>query len=200
MNSDLRGPARRTRPTGRDGSGADTTTERTSMTAAVQLPVTGTYRLDPGASTIGFATRHLFGLGAVRGTFAVADGRIEVTDPVTASAVTARVAAGSVDTGLAARDGVVRSATYLDAEHHPYFEYASTGLERRDGQWVLCGRLTVRGVTRPVDVLITELRVEGTGLRVVATAAIDRYEFGITAMRGMTGRRLALRLELTAAK
>lgn len=170
------------------------------MTTAVEIPVAGTYRLDPSASTISFTTRHMFGLGAVRGTFALADGRIEVADPVPASSVRARVAAGSVDTGLARRDDMVRSATYLDAEHHPHFGFVSTGLEQVEGRWVLRGSLTVRGTESPVDVHVEHVRANGATLRVVASAVVDRYAFGITAMKGMTGRRLSLRLELVAQR
>jgi polyisoprenoid-binding protein YceI len=170
------------------------------MTTAVQIPVAGAYRIDVAASTISFTTKHMLGLGTVRGTFALRDGHVEVADPVGDSSVRATVAAGSVDTGHAMRDGTVRSATYLDAERHPYFVFASTGLEQVDGGWVLRGTLTVRGVSRSIDVDVVDVRVVGSGVRVVATAVVDRYAFGITAMPGLTGRRLSLRLELVAEK
>lgn len=170
------------------------------MTTAVQLPVAGAYRIDVAASTISFTTKHMLGLGTVRGTFALRDGQVDVADPVDASSVRATVVAASVDTGLATRDDMVRSATYLDVERHPHFVFVSTGVEQVDGQWVLRGTLTVRGVSRPIDVDVVDVRVIGSEMRVVAAAVVDRYEFGITAMRGMTGRRLSLRLELVAEK
>lgn len=170
------------------------------MSTAVQIPVAGAYRVDAGASTISFTTKHMLGLGTVRGTFALRDGHIDVADPVSASSVRATVAAGSIDTGVDARDRTVRSATYLDAEHHPHFGFVSTGVEQSGGRWVLRGSLTVRGVSRPVDVHVEEVAADGPRLRVVATAVVDRYAFGITAMRGMTGRRLSLRLEIVAEK
>lgn len=170
------------------------------MSTAVQIPVAGAYRLDAAASTISFTTKHMFGLGTVRGTFAVHDGHIDVADPVTGTSVRATVAAGSIDTGVEARDRTVRSATYLDAEHHPHFGFVSAGVERAGGQWLLRGSLTVRGISRPVDLLVEEVRADGARLRVVATTVVDRYEFGITAMRGMTGRRLYLRLEVVAER
>ena len=170
------------------------------MTTAVQLPVAGAYRLDAGASRISFTTRHMFGLGTVRGTFAPHEGHIDVADPVDGSAVRATVAAGSVDTGNASRDRMVRSGTYLDAERHPYFTFVSTEAEQVEGRWVLHGTLTVRDVSRPIDLHLEEVRSDDSRLRVVATTVVDRYEFGVTAMRGMTGRRLSLRLEVVAEK
>ena len=44
-------------------------------TATVQIPATGTYRIDPPGSSVSFTTRHLFGLGVVRGTFGVLRGK-----------------------------------------------------------------------------------------------------------------------------
>jgi len=41
----------------------------TDATSDVQLPAVGTYRIDPSTSTITFTTRHMFGLGAVKGSF-----------------------------------------------------------------------------------------------------------------------------------
>ena len=170
------------------------------MTTAVQLPVAGAYRIDAAATRISFTTKHMFGLGTVRGTFAPHEGHIDVADPVGGSAVRATVAAASVDTGNASRDRMVRSATYLDAERHPYFTFVSTGAEQVGGHWVLHGTLTVRDVSRPIDLHLEGARSEGSRLWVVATTVVDRYEFGITAMRGMTGRRLSLRLEVVAEK
>jgi polyisoprenoid-binding protein YceI len=169
-------------------------------TTAIQTPVAGAYRLDAAASTISFTTRHMFGLGTVRGTFAVRDGQVDVADPVAGSAVRATVGAASVDTGIPARDQAVRSATYLDAERHPLITFASTDLRRDGERWVLHGTLTVCGVTRPVELGLDEVRVSGPRLRVLASTVVDRYEFGVTAMRGLTGRRLRMRLEITATR
>ncbi|OLF12588.1 YceI family protein [Actinophytocola xanthii] len=169
-------------------------------TPAIQTPVAGAYRVDTSASTISFATRHVFGLGTVRGTFALRDGQVDVGEPVTSSFARATVSAASVDTGVAARDHAVRSATYLGAEYHPFIDFASTNLERDGERWVLHGGLTVRGVTRPVALELAEVRVAGPRLRVIATTVVDRYEFGVTAMRGMAGRRLRMRIEITATR
>jgi polyisoprenoid-binding protein YceI len=167
---------------------------------AVEIPPPGDYRIDGRRSTVTFTTRHLFGLAPVRGTFALRDGRIRVADPVYDSTVGATISAGSVDTGLAARDVTVRSERYLDTEHHPDITFASTGVEQADQFWVLHGSLTVRGRTRLIEVRVDEVHPAGSGLRLWASAEVDRYEFGLTAMKGVTGRRLALRLDVTAER
>ena len=46
-----------------------------TATATVQIPATGIYRIDPADSSVSFTTRHLFGLGAVKGTFGCSPGK-----------------------------------------------------------------------------------------------------------------------------
>jgi polyisoprenoid-binding protein YceI len=169
-------------------------------TELIETPAAGGYRIEPAESTISFATRHIFGLAPVRGTFALRSGHLDVANPVTGSTVRATVAAGSVDTGLSARDTAVSSKQYLDAERHPDLTFVATQVVRDGGGWVLRGTLTVRGRTEPLDVRIDEVRVLGTKLRLVASAEIDRYAWGVTAMKGMTGRRLRFTLALVATQ
>jgi polyisoprenoid-binding protein YceI len=168
--------------------------------AAVTIPAAGEYRIDPARTTVAFATRHMFGLGPVRGTFRLRGGHVRVAEPLSESAARATIDATSFHTGTAARDAQVTSATYLDAARHPDIVFASTGLRRDGDGWVLAGTLTVRGVTRPVPLHVRELSTVGSVLRVRATAVVDRREFGITAGRGITGRRLALSLDVFAAR
>jgi polyisoprenoid-binding protein YceI len=176
----------------------DTATPTTAP--AVTIPATGEYRIDPARTTVEFATRHLFGLAPVRGTFRLRGGHIRVAEPLGESAALATIDAASFHTGTPARDEQVTSATYLDAARHPDIVFASTGLRRDGDGWVLAGTLTVRGVTRPVPLLVRELSTVGSVLRVRATAGIDRHAFGITAGRGITGRRLTMSLDVFAAR
>lgn len=66
----------------------------------LDVPKPGRYRISPAHSTVTIRTRHLFGLGAVRATLALRDGRIVVTAPPEASTAAAR--ALTVDLALTA--------------------------------------------------------------------------------------------------
>jgi polyisoprenoid-binding protein YceI len=171
-----------------------------TATTPVTVPAAGTYRIDRAHSSITFATRHLFGLAPVRGTFRLRDGHIHVADPLSGSTARAVVAADSFHTGSAARDRQIRSARYLDAAGHPDIAFASTALAREGDGWVLRGSLTVRGRTCPVDVRVLSLHPAGPVLRLRGQARVDRHDFGITAGRGITGRRLTLTLDVVAAR
>ncbi|MGH3880459.1 MAG: YceI family protein [Actinophytocola sp.] len=177
------------------------TSTRTSATTSkttepVTIPAAGGYRIDPTRSTITFSTRHLFGLAPVRGTFRLRSGHIQVADLPERSTAEATVASESFHTGTSARDTQVRSAAYLDAVRHPDIVFASTGLSRSGDDWVLEGTLTVRGLARPLSLRVLSLSPAESGLRLRAAARVDRYEFGITAGRGIIGRRLSLSLDV----
>jgi polyisoprenoid-binding protein YceI len=177
-----------------------------TSTETVEVPAAGVYRLEPSESAISFATRHLFGLAPAGGTFALREGTVDVTTPAERSVVHATIAADSFDTRIAARDNAVRSKQYLDVARHPDITFTANGVTRDDvdgggdGGWVLRGELTVRGRTEPLDVRIDEIRVHDDRLRLLASADVDRYAWGVTAMKGMTGRWLRFTLSLSATQ
>lgn len=162
------------------------------------IPGAGRYAIDTERSAVKFATRHLFGLAPVRGSFALRDGVIRVADPVGGSAVQARISASSFRTGNDDRDATVLSRRLLHAEAHPLLKFSSTALVQEDGQWLLRGEFEVRGVTRPVEARLTAVSERSGTLRATARVLIDRYEFGVTGYRGLAARRLTVDLDITA--
>ncbi|MFI6088134.1 YceI family protein [Streptomyces sp. NPDC051218] len=163
------------------------------------VPESGTYEIDAAASTVSFRTRTVFGLFPVRGSFGISRGRITVADAVEESSVDVTVGTDSFDSGLERRDRHVTSADYLDAAEHPEIGFRSRRVsESATETAVLQGELTVRGVTRPVAVSIGRVALNGRRLTVEGTATIDRYAFGVTTAKGMTGRRLKIQLSVEA--
>jgi len=155
------------------------------------IPQLGRYQIEPASSAVRFATRHMFGLAPVRGTFAVRAGTVDVTGPLTASRISADIDAASFRTGNAQRDASVRSARFLDADQYPAISFSSTGVSGH----MLAGTVTVRDVTRPVDLLVELSDVSARSFTARATVRIDRTEFGVTAQRGLAGRYLDLSVE-----
>ncbi|MEY9877785.1 polyisoprenoid-binding protein YceI [Streptacidiphilus sp. MAP12-33] len=166
-----------------------------TTTSVQSAPRLGRYAIDPAASSVGFTTRHLFGLGRVRGTFAIRGGSFVVTGPSAASAVRAEIDAGSFATGHAGRDATVRSARLLDTDRHPLIVFTA----ERAAATELAGTLTVRGQARPVRLTVTGTTTapDGTAFHLRATTRIDRTVFDVTAMRGLAGRHLDLELDVT---
>ncbi|OAA28062.1 hypothetical protein UG55_100634 [Frankia sp. EI5c] len=155
--------------------------------ASTLTDLTGTWTLDPAHTRIGFAARHAM-VTTVRGQFTGVQGTLELdgANP-TASSASVTIETASFDSGVADRDAHVKSADLLDVERFPTITFASTGAKTGadEDSYVLSGDLTIRGVTRPVEIAITfegsskdpfgNIRAGFTG-----TTSISRKDFDIT--------------------
>ncbi|GAA3018891.1 YceI family protein [Streptosporangium longisporum] len=158
----------------------------------------GTYRVDPDATTVRFTTRAVFGLLPVRGSFAVDHGRIVVTESVGDSTVDVVIRAAGFESGNPQRDEHVRSSDYLDAAAYPEIVFRGREVERSAEGAGVRGTLTVRDVTLPTVLSIGHVTTGDGCLRARATTDIDRYAFGLTRAKGMTGRHLGITIEVVA--
>jgi polyisoprenoid-binding protein YceI len=151
----------------------------------ITIPEPGTFTLDAAHTTVGFVARHLM-VSKVRGSFTDVSGVITIADQPLESSVDVTIGAGSITTGSADRDQHLRTNDFLDLDNYPQITFRSTRVVKHAGSdFVLAGELTIRGVTREV-----ELAVEFDGLArspwgkeiiaFTATTEIDREEFGIT--------------------
>lgn len=158
----------------------------------------GVYRVDPAATTVRFTTRAVFGLLPVRGSFTIDHGRILIAEDVGGSTVDVVIRAASFESGNPQRDEHVRSPDYLGAAAHPEIVFHGQDVSRSPEGAGVRGSLTVRGVTRPSVLKLGPVVTDGRCLRVRATTGVDRYAFGLTRAKGMTGRHLAITLEVVA--
>ena len=113
----------------------------------------------------------------------------------------------SLDMGDADWNKAVLKPSLLDVAGHRYAHFASTSVERTDASHgVIHGQLTLRGVSKAVDVPFQFNRLARTvyGLHTVAgfsaTAALDRRDFGITAFKNSIGDQVLVRLEIEAIR
>jgi polyisoprenoid-binding protein YceI len=143
----------------------------------------GTWEVDPIHSSIGFEVKHL-GISLFRGGFTSFAGRIEAADGAVGR-VEGTIDPDSIDVTDETLAGHLRSPDFFDIENHPEIRFASTGIEPEDEGFKLVGDLTIRGITKPVQL---DVRVEGTGVgpdgseRVAFSAegVIDRHDYGMT--------------------
>jgi polyisoprenoid-binding protein YceI len=166
----------------------DMSTARTAAAVPALVPAplpTGTWRIDPSHSSVGFVVRHL-GFSKVRGGFNRFEGTISVADDVTASTAQVTIQADSFDSGDEGRDQHVRGADFLDVEQHPALTFEVTDVRHvRGEEYVLAGALTIRGVTREVELATEFLGTDtdpfgNTKAGFEATTEIDREAFGLT--------------------
>src|SRR5437762_1805856 len=130
------------------------------LPTSTQMPPKGTWTLDPNHTVIGAVARHLM-VTKVRGRFTSFDGAVNIGDTPEESWAELEVDAPSIDTGVKQRDEHLRSADFLDVEHHPKITFRSTGVEvTGDDTLRVTGDLSIRGVSRPVTLAVT---FEGVG-------------------------------------
>jgi len=167
----------------------------------------GRWVVDTAHSYIGFAVRHL--MGRVRGRFTGFAGEIVVADDPARSSASVTIEAVSVHTGHEGRDERLRGKDFLDVERAPKITFASTGLRHDGDGWLLTGDLTIRGVTKGVEIVVEPLGVDPTGLHGERRAGFDgrtavlRSDFGLDLPRGdkvVFGDRVDIHVEIEAVR
>ena len=145
-----------------------------------------TWTIDPIHTHVGFSVKHMM-VSTVRGQFKRYRGTIQL-DPTefTRSTFEGEIDVASVETGNAQRDDHLRTGDFFDAPNHPKITFKSTRVEAKgDGEYVVQGDLTIRGVTKPVEL---EVEFHGTSKNpwgktvagLSARATINRKDFGVS--------------------
>ena len=144
----------------------------------------GTWVLDPAHSEVTFSVRHMM-ISKVRGTFGMKSATLVAPENPLEATVEASVDVTSVDTKDEGRDQHLRSAEFFDIETYPTMDFRSTGVRLEDGDFLVDGDLTIRGITKPATF---SLDFGGFGTdpwgnyKAGATAktVINREDFGLT--------------------
>src|SRR5579863_2837986 len=97
-------------------------------TATIPANLTGTYKIDPAHSRIGFVARHAM-VTKVRGSFNEFDGTgyFDGEDP-SGSHLELTIKAASVDTRNADRDAHLRSNDFFSMDEYPEIRFVSTSV------------------------------------------------------------------------
>jgi polyisoprenoid-binding protein YceI len=152
------------------------------------------WTFEPGHTAAEFCARHMM-VTYVRGHFKNVNGTLSF-DPArpAESRVSAVIDARTLWTGDPDRDAHLRSADFLDVEKYPQIRYASDRVEViGDHDFLVHGKLTIRGVTREVPLRATYLGrwqtpwFEGgvdkgpkTRAGFIARTEINRHDFGVS--------------------
>lgn len=157
--------------------------ETSSQSPLAGVPV-GTWVIDPAHSRVGFAVRHL--MSRVRGTFSDFSGEIVIGSTPEASSANVAIELSSVNTGSEMRDNHLRSSDFFDIEHTPKMTFASTDVRPAGDRWVLIGDLTIRDITKAVEIEFELLGVDPTGMQgeqrvgFEGRTSISRSDFGVS--------------------
>ncbi|MFF0341838.1 YceI family protein [Kribbella sp. NPDC004875] len=174
--------------------------------------LSGDYTLDASHTRIGFSARHAM-VTKVRGAFDEFEGsfHIDGENPENSSGKVT-IQAKSINTRNSQRDEHLRSNDFLAMDEYPEITFVSTGVKQTgDAEFVVSGDLTIRGVTKPVDV---EFEYTGTAtdpfgnqrLGLEGSVVINRKDFGVSwnaALEGggvLVSDKITLELEVSAIK
>jgi len=156
-----------------------------AILALATFAVAEDYKIDKGHSQVGFTVKHLM-ISNVNGRFTEFDGTISF-DPkdITKSTVHVSVKTPSITTDNASRDNDLHNSEFLDVAKFPEMMFQSTKVEKRAGDYVLIGDLTLKGVTKRVEIPFTfsgPITDPWGNTRIAAegSTVIDRRDFGVT--------------------
>lgn len=141
------------------------------------------FKIDPNHSSANFAVKHLL-VSTVRGRFAGGvTGTIHLdTQDITKSSVTADIKTDTIDTDNAMRDKDLHSEKFFDVQKYPDIKFQSTSVQRRGDDYVAIGNLTIKDVTKQVDLPFTLTQAEVRGKKkigVEANLTIDRLDYHV---------------------
>jgi polyisoprenoid-binding protein YceI len=152
---------------------------------------TGTWTIDPAASTVSVAwpklrlwtiTGQLHGMGVIHLDELSPVGVVRFQQPSGLPVLTMTLDPASVDTQDADLDAMLRGPDYFDALRHRWWTLRSQSLEvLPTGTWRVMATLTARGTTAPVELrfaVIPEANGPDT-LVLRGRGVLDRRAFGI---------------------
>ncbi|NNM63671.1 MAG: polyisoprenoid-binding protein [Burkholderiales bacterium] len=167
----------------------------------------GSYQVDPDHSGLQFTIGHA-GIGLFTGVFKKVTGSYTF-DPKNPKADKAdiTVPVDGLDTFFPMRDDDLKGAAFFDAKANPDIHFVSTKyVPQNQDRGLLYGDMTLRGVTKPV---VFHVRFEGAGkvpylpkpwggylTGFVATATIDRMDFGMSAYPSGLSHKVQVRVEI----
>ncbi len=149
--------------------------------AAATLSFGQEYKIDPVHSSALFKVKHLT-ISTVTGRFGDVNGTIvyDENDPSKCK-VDATIKTATVNTDNSMRDGDLKQ-NYLEVEKYPEMKFSSTKVEKRGDQWVATGPLTIKDVTKTVEIPFEVGKADtkmGPRLGASATFKINRHDYHV---------------------
>ena len=157
------------------------------MTTATTPIATTAWNIDPAHSAAEFKVKHMM-ISNLKGNFTGVTGTLSLNeDDLTQSSVEAAIEIASIHTRDEGRDAHLKGEDFFNAEQFPTMQLKSTHIAlKSDGELVVTGDLTIKGVTRSVKFVVegpspaTKDPWGNTRIGLAATTKINRKDFGLT--------------------
>ena len=162
------------------------------LAAAAPLQAADRYQIDPVHSYVGFAVRHM-AVSWVKGEFKEFSGEILYdAEDINRSSVSVAIKAASLDTRNERRNNHLKSPDFFAVEQFPEITFHSKRVERRGDAFVAIGDLTIRGITKEIELPFTlagPVTAVGGRPRLGAEASLtlNRQDFQVSWNRFLEG-------------
>ncbi len=144
------------------------------------------WSIDPAHSQIQFSVRHMV-ISKIRGEFEQFESWLETDgEEIEGGEAFFSAVSSTINTGNKMRDDHLRSGEFFKSEEFPNLTFKSTSIEKKnDEDYVLKGNMTMRGVTKPLelDVEFGGVITDPYGLRRAGfsiTGQLNRKDYGMT--------------------
>ena len=166
------------------------------------------FRIDPNHTFVQFAVVHT-GVSSVRGRFNVPKGTASLDTAKQEATVNVEIDARSLDTGVKQLDGILIGETFFDVGKFRTATFSGRGVRFADGvPTEFEGNLTVKGVTRPVQLKAEHFVCQQVTVLVVKhyvcggdlTATLKRSDFGLSKYLSMVSDDVRLTISVEAIR
>jgi len=171
----------------------------TKSTLAAVLIVAGNWTVDTTNAKVLFSVKGPF--GTVNGSFTGLEASIHF-DPndLAGSMIQASIDAKTVSSGVGMRNRHLRSEEqYLNADKFPRITFKSRKIEKSASGYKAIGDLTLKGISRPVEIAFAFTPNGNTGV-FKGEFSIKRQDFNLGKPGGSIGEIVTLHLEVPAKK
>jgi polyisoprenoid-binding protein YceI len=163
------------------------------------LSFASTWNVDSANAKVAFTVKGPF--GTVKGTFSGLKAAIQFDDKdLAASSVKASIDAGTISTGIGMRNHHLKSEEeYLNTDKYPQITFQSKKIEKAANGYKAIGDLTLKGVTRPVEIPFTFTPNGGAG-EFKGQFTIKREDYNVGKEGGSIGDMITIMLEVPVKK
>lgn len=172
----------------------------------VAVHAADTYTVDAAHTHATFAFQHL-GLSTFHGKIPAQSGTITIDPAQKTGSIDVVFDVKGVATGVPKFDDHLRSKDFFEVENNPTATFKSSKMTfKGDAPSTVDGNLTIKGMTKPVTLTITNYNCANHPMRKVpacganATAKINRSDFGLSYAIPAVPDEITLNIEVEALK
>lgn len=181
------------------------TKEILSESNADLASLTGNWVIDTSHAFINFRIRHM--LSDAKGSFSGISGTFQSDGDINMAKIYVNVPVITINTGNKMRDADLLEKEFFDVATYPTIEYNADRIEKTAIGYLAKGKLTMKGVTKDVDLPLTYYGTTTTpwGTELAAfdgQLSVNRFDYGISGAQASVGEKVTIQfsVEINRAK